>query len=115
MSPSSLCLLHNYTAGAGAETGFFADEISESSVTAVSIVRLTYLLNFRNEEDYLTFSHVNIFIWTSVEVNISIICGQYMTAFSVRSCPERSSANTRAFAVTISMPSLPWTHTTIRL
>lgn len=43
-------------------------------VTAVSIVRLTYLLNFRNEEDYLTFSHVNIFIWTSVEVNVSIIC-----------------------------------------
>lgn len=91
-----------------------ADECSESSVTVVSIVRLTYII--KNVSPILgTLVSPDIFIWTSVEANVSIICGQYMTPLPVRSCPERRSANIRVFAVTISMPSLPRTHTTIHL
>ena len=93
---------------------FFADDCSESSVTVVSIVRLTYLIKDL-PPDFSTFDFASIYIWTSVEANVSIICGQYMTAFSVRSCPKRRSANIRVFVVTSSMPSLSRTHTTIHL
>ncbi len=95
------------------KVAFLADECSESSVTVVSIVRLTYLIKL--SPDFLISDYSNMIIWTSVEANVSIICGQYMPAFSFRTCPERKSANIRAFAVTISMPSLPRTPTTIRL
>ena len=76
---------------------FFADECSEYSVTAVSIVRLTYLIESLSP-DFSFFDSASIYIWTSVEANVSSIpCGQYMVAFSVRSCLERRSANITSF------------------
>ena len=66
------------------ELAFLADDCSESSVTFVSIVRLTYLVKDRSTADF-TFVYANIFIWTSVEANVSIICGQYIIVFSARS------------------------------
>lgn len=55
--------------------GPLADECSEFSVTAVSIVRLTYLIKI-DESNARSKYYVNIYIWTNIEVNISIVCGQ---------------------------------------
>ena len=54
----------------------FADEVPKSSVTITSIVRLIYLIKgyasmYAAEDDYS-----DILIWTNVEANTSIICGQ---------------------------------------
>lgn len=67
---------------------FLADECSASSVTVFSIVRLTYLIKDLSP-GFPTLECPDIFIWTSVEANVSIICGQYMTALSVFTCPEK--------------------------
>ena len=114
---SAPCLVSSTSALPALEIGlaFVADECSESSVTVVSIVRLTYLIESLPLEFSSFWDSGRWCIWTSVEANVSIICGQYMTAFSVRSCPEKKSANITAFAITSSMPSLSWTHTTIHL
>lgn len=60
-------------------------------MTAVSISHLTYPLSYQttgyNVKDF-NFNYMNVFIWTSIEVNVCIVFGQYMTAFSVRSRTE---------------------------
>ncbi len=56
------------------EVGLLADECSEFRVTIASIIRLIYLIKYRNSLDP-TIDYVNVYIWTSVEVNISIIHG----------------------------------------
>ena len=117
MLPFFLCLSTIALPALELSMAFLADK---SSVTIVSIVRLTYVVKDLSHDslDLLKSDAINcpsIFIWTSVEANVSIICGQYMTAFSVGSCPERKSANITAFAVTSSMPSLSRTHTIIHL
>ncbi len=76
MLPSSLRLLYNYTTHAGAKTGVHVNELSGKSVTVVSVVRLTYLIGRTTNIDVLLVNFANILIWTSVEVNVAIICGQ---------------------------------------
>ena len=69
--------------------GLRTDDYSESSVTAVSIVRMTIVIGvgsgFSLENYFITY-----YLWTSVEVNISIICGQYMKICCSCSCGRTS-------------------------
>lgn len=64
---------------------FLANTCSKFSVVIVSIVRFTFLIKENYAAADRTIDYVNVFIWTSVEANISIICGQYKTAFSAHS------------------------------
>ena len=72
----SLRLLYHYTTRAGAKTGVLANKHSVISVTVVSVVRLTYLIRGTRFSHDSTVNFANIFIWTSIEVNVAIICGQ---------------------------------------
>ena len=47
------------------------------SVTIVAFVRLVYLVKANAESDKATTNLSNIVIWTGVEVNMSLVCGQY--------------------------------------
>ena len=78
----STCPLHDYLYAPKLELSIFANACSEFSVTIVSIIRLINLL--RGYGDFYT-DYTHIFVWTSVEANVSIICGKYMIAFSTRS------------------------------
>ena len=51
------------------------------SVTIVAIVRLVYLIKTIANSASLTTNIANILIWTGVEINTSIICGQYKASF----------------------------------
>ena len=64
-----------------------ANEYSKISVTMVSIIRLVYLS--RGYEEFGADS-VDGSVWTNIEANVSIICGQYMIAFSAPS-PSRDN------------------------
>ena len=54
---------------------FSADTRFGYSVTIVSIIRLVYLIKLSQVSD-ATHIYTDVIIWTSVEANISIICGQ---------------------------------------
>ena len=82
------------------------EECPSSSVTIGASVRLYYVIKIDASNWTSLFSRiVNILIWTSVEVNMSIICGQYMAFFlvfvrvlfviCVGSCGRRYSWNER--------------------
>lgn len=58
--------------------GILADESSGSSVTIVSIIRLIYLIKGHQPITILP-DYTKLSIWTNVEANVSIICGQYKT------------------------------------
>ena len=77
---SSLRLLTNYTTHAGAKIGVLANELSGQSVTVVSVVRLTFLIKGAPYSDESIANFANILIWSSVEINVGIICGQLMIA-----------------------------------
>ena len=62
-----------------------ADNSCQPSVTVVSIVRLAYLVKVYRYDSVFWVEYADIFIWTDVEANVSIICGQSMTAFLLRS------------------------------
>ena len=47
------------------------------SVTAVSIVRMVYLVKVGWGNPYDVYGeYEDVYIWTNVETNVSIICGQ---------------------------------------
>lgn len=60
--------------GVNLEVGLLADECSEFSVTLASIIRLIYLIKYRISLDP-SIDYVKVYIWTSVEVKISIVHG----------------------------------------
>ncbi len=62
-----------------------ADNYCQPSVTIVSIIRLAYLVKEYRYDYLLWVEYADIFIWTGVEANVSIICGQSTTAFPVLS------------------------------
>ncbi len=74
------------------------------SVTIVSVVRLVYLTTL-SEVD-LTVDIANTIIWTCVEVNISMICGQYNLLSPV-------SQSVTKLTISISMSSLTTTNLVI--
>lgn len=47
------------------------------SVTIVAFVRLVYLIKADAEPANVAINLCNILIWTGVEVNMSLVCGQY--------------------------------------
>ena len=55
-------------------------------MTIVSIIRLICVRSLLEGiyDMAEAFDTGNFFIWTSMEINVSIICGQYMIVFSVR-------------------------------
>ena len=57
--------------------GIFTEACRNCSVTIVGIVRLVYLIKTVANSASLTTNLADILIWTGVEVNVSIICGQY--------------------------------------
>ena len=57
--------------------GTFTEACRNCSVTIIAIVRLVYLIKTIANSTSLTTNLANILIWTGVEVNVSIICGQY--------------------------------------
>ena len=59
-----------------------ADEAPMSSVTIASIVRLIFLSKGHALENLFGLDYIDIFIWTNVEVNMSIICGEQMPPLS---------------------------------
>lgn len=63
------------TSRARVEIGFRTDTRFGYSVTIVSMIRLVYLIKLSRAPD-VTRNYTDIIIWMSVEVNISIICGQ---------------------------------------
>ena len=63
-------------ARARVEIGFRADTRFGYSVTIVSVIRLVYLIKLSRASEDTTRNFTEIIIWTNVEVNISIICGQ---------------------------------------
>ena len=57
------------------EIGFPADAGFGNSVTIISVIRLVYLIKLTRDFNDVTRTGTDILIWTSVEVNTSIICG----------------------------------------
>ncbi len=67
----------NYTVSPEARLGSYRADERGFSVTIVSIVRLVYLIKAGwGESDYDVYE--DVFIWTNVETNVSIICGQWV-------------------------------------
>ena len=92
-----------------------ADKLSESSVTVASIVRFIYLCETNPPPVNFTLAYTKFFIWTNIEVNISIICGQYMKAVPTQSYETMKSAKIWIFGTATSMPALPPPYTIVHL
>lgn len=75
----------------GLKLGVLADECSESSVLVVSIVRLKCLtVHYFDPIDFFRNGYMGIVEWTSIEANLSIICGQYLIISPIRSSSRQS-------------------------
>ena len=91
------------------------------SVTVVAFVRLVYLTKANPESANVTTNLSNIVIWTGVEVNMSLVCGQYKHSAglhrSLLSCQWRiAHLLMYGFVFSISMSSItrPDSHTHLR-
>ena len=69
----SLCVVHCLQHTLKLNLDALADKVAKSSVTITSIVRLVYL---NKGYAILTVDYIDISIWTNVEANTSIICGE---------------------------------------
>ena len=78
-----------------------ADEIPEFSVTLVTIIRSAYLIKGYQSGNIFTTDYTQIFIWTNVEANVSIICGQYETLLYEH--PRKTSAALKSQHISISI------------
>ncbi len=81
MSISPLCV-SDYTVSPEARVGSCRADERGFSVTVVSIVRLAYIIIFGWVSEDSLGQYEDIFIWTNVETNMSIICGQWVQSHS---------------------------------
>ena len=75
-------------------------------MTIVSIIRLIYLVKGIHPQTFVTLDYIYIWICTFVEINVSIICGQYKSISLLLCIARNKLSNIQNVAAILSMSAL---------